>query len=270
MSNVGEEEGKVDDIKSEECYYEHGEECNERADELHDRKLFTHPDGSHLGECPLCFLPLPIDRDKYVFWPCCSEIICHGCLYAHCMSNLNDHAKARRCPFCREEADDDSFDKRMMKRIKANDLVALIEMGTKRIAEGDYVTAFEYLTRAAELEGMDAHYHLGYMYALGYGVEKDDGNAVYHWEKAAIGGHPMARHRLACADERNGNQERAVKHFIIAANLGDEDSMKELWKHYSAGNITKEDLDATLRTHQAAINAMKSAQRDAAEAVRKN
>ncbi len=64
--------------------------------------------------------------------------------------------------------------------------------------------------------------------------------------------------------------ERAVKHLIIAANLGYDQSMKALWKHYSAGNITKQDLDATLRTHQAAINATKSAQRDAAGLVWKN
>jgi predicted secreted Zn-dependent protease len=42
--------------------------------------------------------------------------------------------------------------------------------------------------------------------------------------------------------------------------------MKLLWKYYSAGIITKEDLDATLRTHQASIDATRSAQRDAAEA----
>ena len=41
--------------------------------------------------------------------------------------------------------------------------------------------------------------------------------------------------------------DRAAKHFIINASLGDEDSMKGLWAYYSAGNITKEDLEATLR-----------------------
>ena len=63
--------------------------------------------------------------------------------------------------------------------------------------------------------------------------------------------------------------ERAVKHFIIAANVGHEKSMKVLWEHYSAGNITKEDLEATLRTHKAAIDAMKSPEREAAAAWRK-
>jgi len=57
-----------------------------------------------------------------------------------------------------------------------------------------------------------------------------------------------------------------VKHLLIAANLGYEDSMKMLWKHYSCGHITKEDLDDTLRTHKAAIDATKNFQREEAEA----
>lgn len=60
--------------------------------------------------------------------------------------------------------------------------------------------------------------------------------------------------------------ERAVKHHMIATNLGEDESMKALSKQYSLGNITKEDLDATLCTHQAAIDGMKSEQRDEREA----
>jgi TPR repeat protein len=90
--------------------------------------------------------------------------------------------------------------------------------------------------------------------------------AIHHYEKAAIGGHPQARYNLGCYEEKNGNIDRAVKHFVIAANLGYEKSMKALWKYYSSGHITKEKLDATLRAHQSAIDETKSAQRDAAEA----
>ena len=56
-----------------------------------------------------------------------------------------------------------------------------------------------------------------------------------------------------------------MRHLIIAANLGYEAAMKDLWKQYSAGNITKEDLDTTLRSHHAALDAMKSEQRDIAD-----
>jgi len=157
--------------------------------------------------------------------------------------------------------------KRIMKRIKANDPAAMREMGTRRYEEGDCDTAVKYWIKAAELGDLVAHNQLGVMYMKGGGVEKDEEKAVYHLEKAAIGCHPYARHHLGCIEERNGNMHRAVKHFIINSSLGDEDSMKGLWWHYSKGNITKEDLDATLRTHHAAINEMKSPEREAAEKV---
>jgi TPR repeat protein len=150
----------------------------------------------------------------------------------------------------------------MMKRVKANDPAAMSHVGRERYIEGDYDGAFDYLAKAAELGDLNAHYHLGLMYWNSQGVEKDEEKVVHHWEKAAMGGHPEARHNLGCIEQ---NAERAVKHFIIAANLGLQDSMKALWKHYSLGNITKEDLEATLRTHHAAIDEMKSEQRDAAE-----
>ena len=43
--------------------------------------------------------------------------------------------------------------------------------------------------------------------------------------------------------------------------------MKEFWKHYYAGHIIKETLDATLRSHQSAIDATKSLQREEAEVI---
>jgi hypothetical protein len=61
---------------------------------------------------------------------------------------------------------------------------------------------------------------------------------------------------------------RAVKHWIISANLGHDKSMKKLLSAYKDGHITKEEYGATLRTHQAAIDATKSAQRDVAERTR--
>ncbi len=277
---------EIDDIKLEECNYcdlvkycsdgcrelhrpEHGGECRNRKAELHDRKLFTHPDGTHLGECPLCFLPMPLDPKKSGYHACCSNIICLGCFYANYKSNKHDKDKVRRCPFCRESGtgDDDEDDKMMMERIKANDPAALGQVGGTCYKEGDYDGALEYLTKAAKLGDLNAHYHLGLMYWKGKGVEKDEEKEVYHFEKAAIGGHPQARYNVAVIEQRNGNVERFVKHLIIAANLGHEESMKALWVAFKHGDITKEDLDATLRTHQATIDETKSAQRDAADAA---
>ncbi len=248
------------------CKEEHREkhkgECKIRVTELHDRKLFTQPDISHRGECPLCFLPMPLDPQKSAFYSCCSKSICFGCEYANYKINGGDS-----CPFCREPApDDDEEEKRLMERVKANDPAAMYQMGTRRYHEGDHDSAVKYWTKAAELGYVDSHYQLSVVYLNGRGVEKEEEKAVYHSEKAAIGGEPYARHNLGCYERENGRIERAVKHFIIAAKLGFEKSMKSLWDYYKHGEITKEDLESTLRTHQAAITEMKSPQREAAEA----
>ncbi len=248
---------------------QHEEDCKKRKAELHDKKLFRQPDGNHRGECPLCFLPMPLDIKKSIFYSCCSKTICYGCDYANDMSNGGYMGS---CPFCREPAacDKEESHKRMMERVKANDPAALREMGADRYNEGDWDTAFHYWTKAAELGDAIAHYELGHSYDKGEGIEKDEEKEIYHLEKAAIGGDPFARHNLAVIEEKNGNVKRAVNHFIIAANLGDEDSMKVLREYYKDGDITKEDLDATLRTHEAAINEMKSPEREAAEKARVN
>ena len=272
---------EIDDVKLEECggcqsvkycgdkcreghREEHNEECKNRAKTLHDRKLFEQRDETHLGECPLCFLPMPLHKRKSMYYSCCSEAICQGCIVANYRSNGD-----QRCPFCREpRPDKGEFCKRLVKRVKANAPAALRHMAGTCYNEGDYEGAFEYFTKAAELGNADAHYRLGCMYGEGVGVENDEEKMCYHLEEAAMGGHPFARHALALYEEEedNDNIERAVKHYIIAAILGLDESMKALWKHYSLGNITKEELDATLRAHQAAIDEMKSEQRDAAEA----
>jgi hypothetical protein len=234
----------------------------EREAELRDKELFRQPDGSHLGECPLCFFPLSLDEDKSSLSSCCCKLVCDGCIYAGYKSGGGD-----RCPFCREPVHgEETHEKRAMKRVKANDPAALHQMGTGHCKKFDYDKALEYWTKAAGLGYAAAHFDLGDLYCFGEGVEEDEERGIYHYEKAAIGGHPIARHMLARIEEDNGNIDRAVKHYIIAANLGYEESMEELREFYSDGNITKEDFDATLRKHQSAIDEMKSPEREEAYA----
>ena len=56
-----------------------------------------------------------------------------------------------------------------------------------------------------------------------------------------------------------------MKHWIIAASQGDNDSLKYLIDDFKRGFVGKEDLDTALRAHQAAVDAAKSPQREAAE-----
>ncbi len=246
----------------------HHEECKKRADELHARRLFTQPDGSHRGECPICFLPNPIGAAKTTFMGCCGQTTCNGCIYAHRLSNIHDEAKANTCVFCRTPTSDkEEYEKRTKERIEANDPAALSFRGTKCYEAGDYDNALTYLTKATDSGGADAeaHYYLGCMYMAGKCVEKDEEKAIYHWEKAAIAGHPYSRHHLAYIEGKNGSMGKAVKHWIIAAKLGYDKSMKALLPSYKGGYITKEEYGATLRAHQATISATKSSSREAAE-----
>jgi TPR repeat protein len=152
-----------------------------------------------------------------------------------------------------------------MKRIKADDPVALFNMGTKCDNEGNYEEAFKYFTKAADLGYMNAHFNLSIMYKKGEGVEKDLKKKIYHLEEAAIGGHPEARYNLGCIDGNNGMPNRAVKHWIIAAKLGYDKALEAISDYFSHGVASKEDFEAALRGHQAAVDATKSEQRDAAE-----
>ena len=70
---------------------------------------------------------------------------------------------------------------------------------------------------------------------------------------------------LSIEEGNNDNFERAVKHFIIAANQGHDGSIKALMYAYKEGFVSKDDLAGALRAHQAAVDATKSTQRDVAE-----
>ena len=203
---------------------------------------------------------------------CCSKTICIGCHYANQIRQLGlVIPQEPSCAFCREPSPTtkEEVDAMRMKRVEKNDPFAMRQLGIKRHEEGDFSSAFEYFTKASELGDAVAHYNLSVMYHLGQGVEKDEKKHVYHLEEAAIGGCVNARHNLAVVEKRNGRMERAVKHWIIAASMGDKESMKLLWKLHARGLVKNENWTATLRAHRTAIDATKSPQREEAEAFLK-
>ena len=110
---------EIDDIKltgcdacdlarycSDECQRDHKpqheEACKKRAAELRDGLLFKQPESTHLGDCPICMLPLPIDALKTSINDCCSKRICNGCVYADFLRTAREGALLKHtCPFCR-------------------------------------------------------------------------------------------------------------------------------------------------------------------------
>jgi len=259
---------------SDECMQDHKsqheEACKKRAAELRDELLFMFPESTHLGDCPICMLPLPLDLKKSGMTACCSKVICRGCSHANEIREAEGKLQ-HKCAFCREPTPTkEEADKYQKKRIEANDPYAIYRKGAEQYKKGDYYGAFEYYTKAAELGDIVAHFELSHMYGDGDGVEKDMGKEIYHRELAAIGGHPKARHNLGCHEWKNRNPERAVKHWFIAAAQGRDESIELLLAMYKDGVLVIKDiLAAALREHQAAVDATKSPQREAAEEYRR-
>ena len=245
----------------------HKKACKKRAAELRDEILFKQPESSHMGDCPICLLPLPLDQHECSLNDCCSKLVCKGCMFANTKREVNERL-VHSCPFCRADLVNSDTNQILMKRVQANDPSALCYMGGQRHNEGKFVESFDYYSKAAELGDANAHFNLSLMYKDGEGVEKDEKKELYHAEEAAISGHPSARNILGCHEERNGKIGRAVKHWIIAANLGCDNSIRDLEEYYEYGYVSKEDFTSALRAHKAAVDATKSPQRDKAAVMK--
>jgi len=252
-----------------EHWRQHKGACKKRAAELREELLFRQPEHGDLGDCPICLLPLSHDFDKSSIQSCCYKLICNGCAYASLLHE-DEGSLEDLCPFCRQPypESEEEIEKNVMRRIEANDPIAMRQMGVKCYTLGDFRGSIEYLTNATKLGDAEAHCQLANSYMIGQGVAVDMKKAFYHFEEAAILGSVTARYALGVG--RGGKTERAVKHFIIGANLGCDKSLKCLKEAYAKGFVKKEDLAASLRKHQAAVDATKSPQRDAAELAEKN
>eukprot|EP00985_Skeletonema_marinoi_P029790 scaffold29064_cov80-Skeletonema_marinoi.AAC.1 len=139
---------------SEKCQQDHrpkhGEMCKERAATLRDEILFKQPERTNVGDCPICFLPLSLDKQKSMMNSCCSKIICKGCVYADMMREKKaDYS----CPFCRKMIPDTEREqyKDVMKRAAAKDSFAMILLGVRCYSKGDFRGAFKHYKKAAEL-----------------------------------------------------------------------------------------------------------------------
>ena len=104
----------------------------------------------------------------------------------------------------------------------------------------------------------------------GRGVERDEKKADHYFELAAMRGVPETRHNLGNSEGRAGNWDRALKHWLIAAGGGYNDSVKNIKQLYMDGLIAKDDYAKALRAYQAYLVEIKSPQRDEAAAFDEN
>ena len=243
-----------------------GADGDEGALSLTDEDLFKQPPPKE--ECPICMLSLPSNYDAQEYQSCCGKIICSGCICA-------DFKESNRmlCPFCRTPPPTSNGEiiERLKERAWGDDTNAIRNLGCY-YREGKYglrqnfKKATKLWFRAGELGCTEAYNNIGSSYYKGEGVGRDTNKAKYYYELAAVGGSVQARHNLGALEGNEGNAERAVKHWMISAGAGHDNSLAAIRAYFLRGHATKDEFERALRAHKEAKDEMKSVQRKAAAA----
>ncbi len=252
----------------------HKQECNRRKAELaelHDEALFKDPPTT---DCPVCFLPLPLECDNTIHKSCCGKVLCTGCVVGVSIESFKEFDIEKDvCPFCREHKPSSEREEveRLRKRMECGDGFAYntmggaYEVGAKGLPL-NVKKANDLWIKAGELGCAPAYYNIGNSYFFGKGtvIKKDLKKAKKYLELGAIGGDMSARYNIASIEARAGNVERAVKHHVIGARAGHKECLNAVQEWYMDGDVTKDEFAETLRAHQKSRDDMKSELREKA------
>jgi len=202
---------------------------------------------------------------------CCGKMICRGCIHAPVYDDKGNEVDNKKCPFCRTPPPKSAEEnlKRLEKRMELNDAEAIYNMGCcyalrRHGLPQNQAKALELFHRAAELGYTGAYYNMGVAYDNGLGVEMDRKKAIHCFELAAMGGDAMARGNLGCTEGNAGNNDRALRHWMIGVKNGDSNSLGYIKQMYKNGHTTKDNFAKALRLYQVYLDEIKSEQRDQA------
>ncbi|EJK70303.1 hypothetical protein THAOC_08347, partial [Thalassiosira oceanica] len=248
----------------------HKKACKQRAAELKDEQLYSRGHERLEGDyCSICTLPIPFPMDGHsIFMACCVKRVCNGCNLATCKRGMSD------CAFCRTPIARNDADRLTMvqTRVAKKDPVAINNLAQQYFHGGlglqkDARRAVKLWEEAAELGSIDALFELGNTYHEGEGVQQDEAMAVEFYMKAAMQGQTESRYNLGCFEGEKGSHDRAVRHWLMSAKMGHEDSVQNVKRAFKSGFATKEQYAEALRGYQDAMEEMKSHDRDEAKAL---
>jgi len=133
---------------------EHKKICKQRAAELRDEALFKDPPAKE--DCPICFLPMPVNwiacmtlppatilsvpiadyaianeelakLEMEMYYECCGKSICGGCLYS-CIKSRNYET----CPYCKSDRmvkTEEEKTEELIKWVAVNDAGSMYVLG---------------------------------------------------------------------------------------------------------------------------------------------
>ena len=78
-------------------------------------------------------------------------------------------------------------------------------------------------------------------------------------------GHVESRYDLGYHEAKKGNDDRALRHFLISAKMGDNKSVEAIKQMFMAGFAAKEQYAEALKGYQDALEETKSHDRDEAK-----
>lgn len=241
---------------------------------IDDKDLFSPPPPQ--PDCPVCFLPLPLNHQEQMRMTCCGNMVCCGCVhemnrvidvenYKKIMEIPEDPTLLKtRCPFCRKLLA--STQQKCLEQIRIlmdkNDAIAIRCMaldhmpGSPTIFESpqDAGKAFALYMQAADLGDAEACFAFAIIYGDGMYVKKGHDMEMHCLKLAAMGGHLDARHNLGYTEATVRNLTLGIMHFLIAAVAGQKLSMGNVTHAYRLGMVTKEEYERVLRAHQKVLD----------------
>ena len=226
----------------------------------------------------MCLVPLPIEGIKTTYWPCCGKAICDACNKENyrALKIINEKRRKkdlppldRSCAFCRESIykNDAEYVEQIKNRIDKGDIEAMVTMALwcrdgLRGLQKDEAKGMELLEKAVDMGSARSMFHIGDSYITGtHGFPKDKKKGIGYLEAAVKKGQVAARFSLGSFSAAEGNFHLATKHYRLASEAGNKLAVKQIWKLFSIGKLSKADLEEILRAHQAACDEMDSEDR---------
>ena len=128
--------------------------------------------------------------------------------------------------------------------------------GRAAIIAGDYTTAVSILKPLAKKGNADAQNTLGYLYAQGWGVERNYEEALRWYQKAVSQGHAKAQTNLGdlYADGNGVEQDnaKAASLYLLAAKQGNANAQVRLGALYDKGVGVQRDYSTAARWYRKA------------------
>lgn len=165
---------------------------------------------------------------------------------------------------------------RILKHVENEDVVEIHQLAyfcslQQHGLQRDMEKALDLYLKAGKLGYCYSHGAIADLHLERNGVPLDRKKAIFYYQQAALGGHEVARHNLGLYESDGSisgkpNMKRAVKHWMVSASSGLDESVTTIRESYQRGfaTATKADFEKALLANREAKDEMKSEQREAA------